>query len=257
MITLTYNGYSLQGGSIVTTETDVLTPPKRPVQVDKIAHANGGKIVQQFFDPKTFTVSGYIQANSLTAMQAQLDMFKSAMHQQNGVLLVQVDNNPARAIYCTAQQVTVANKKGSTTATFTVEFVSADGMQWDTGATSSLFTSTVVTASNTQIAATVLGSYQAQPDIKLTYTSLSATGTQTVSISNGATLKGVTVSRVWVSGDTLEINCLTQLVYINGIAVDFIGQFPIWDPGNGSLRYVDTFTARNATITAPYQQRWL
>lgn len=258
MITLDYNGFQLQTTTIVTETTTLFSAPQTNVQIDQLAHADGGRIVQQFMASKSFTITGTIYGGTVGGMQAAIDTFKAAMSQPNGILTYATDTQPARIIYCTASQVGIQNDTGLSNAQFTVQFESADGTSWDTGLYSNtlMLSAKGVTTASSSYPVNVLGSYKAQPDIFVTLASLSGGVNQSISITNGATLRGMTVTRTWAVGDTLEIDSLNMLVYVNSAPVDFIGQFIEMTPGPNSLRYVDTFTARSVSITATYTKRW-
>lgn len=258
MIAITYNGYSLQNGTIVTTETDLFSPPKRDVQVDRLAHADGGRIVQQFWNTRDFTVSGHIQADGQATLHATIDQFNAALSQQNGILNVTIDGGTSRIIYCTAQELIIAKNRGNTTAAFTAHFISADGMMWDSSSTpTTLLAATTVTAGSVDVSTTVLGSYKAQPLIRYVLNSFTGSGARSVTLSNSLNLKGITISRTWTAGDVLEVDCINMLVYVNSVSTDYTGQFPEFTPGITAIRCVDNFTARNATLSATYTQRWL
>lgn len=256
MITLDYNGFQLQTGTIITDSWTLLSPPNYNVQVDQLAHADGGRIVQQFMASRTFTISGSMRgAASMADMQTQADLFKSMLSQPNGVLTYNIDGASIRKVYCTASQITIDNDQAKLTSKWSVQFESADGTIWDT-TTTTLYSGSG-SSSTASVPILVYGSYKCQPDIKVTLTGLTVgSGTQ-VTITNGTTLKGVTVSRTWSNNDVLEVDSLNKLIYVNNIAVDFTGQFPEFSPGSGSLRYIDNFSARSWQIVGTYTQRWI
>ncbi|WP_437440989.1 phage distal tail protein [Rathayibacter oskolensis] len=114
-----------------------------------------------------------------------------------------------------------------------------------------------MTAANQALPITVGGTYKAQPAIRLELTTVSGSGTRTITITNGSSLRGMSITRTWSAGDVLEIDSLNQTVYVNNIPTPFVGMFPSWEPGAGSVNYLDDFTARSANLTARYTRRWL
>lgn len=241
------NGYTV-------ISTNVWNAPTNRIQADELAEADGAKVVQQRYTSKTFTVEGRIQKTTRAELDAALDTFKLAMAQHSSPFDIDHGNSVRR--YLASSQNVVLARVGETDATYSVEFFSPDGMGWD-AESSTLIASTNIGVSTLDIAFTVGGTYVAEPIIELTVNTITGGTAKTISLSNSLTLRGMQVTRDWVAGDVLEVDCLKKSVYVNNIVTDFSGQIPSFEPGNGGVQYIDDFTARDVTITASYTKRWL
>jgi hypothetical protein len=71
---------------------------------------------------------------------------------------------------------------------------------------------------------------------------------------NGQTI-GVT--RAFVSGDVVVIDCVAKTVTVNGVLVPYVGAFPEFPPGAQNFTYQDSFSSRTFTISVVYAQRFL
>lgn len=251
-----YGSFDLQTANVTVTDTDIYAAPNNLVQADKIANADGAVVVKQLYDSKTFTLNGFIHGtDSIQATDLLIDQFKAAMSMKNQPLDISF-NGTTRRYLATAQNVIISRSKGLTTAGFSVQMLSPDGMGWDV-MSSSLLIPTSVTAANAALTITVAGSYNAEPLITYTVNTFTGTTTNTITISNGTTLRGLWITRTWTAGDHVEIDALKKTVFVNNVPTDFKGQFPKWDIGAGVLSWLDDFTARDATITASYTARYL
>jgi hypothetical protein len=104
----------------------------------------------------------------------------------------------------------------------------------------------------------IQGSYKAEP--KITVYVQSVTGgspNKTITILNASTLRGLSVTRSWVAGDVLEIDSMNKTVYVNSVATPSTGLYPTWQPGSGSLTYIDDFTTRASAVLVTYTKRYL
>lgn len=254
MIGILYGSFNMQADGVTVTDTNVYSSPPNKIQADKLAESDGALVVKQQYDSKTFTVEGYLRADTLTDLELLMDAFKAAMAVKNQAFDIDYAGGVRR--YLASSQNVILAKSSNTTAGFSVEFLSPDGVGWDVESTS-LLTPTGITLSNVLSSITVGGTYQAEPLIEVTINTITGGTDKTLTVSNGTSLRGLSVTRTWTAGDVLEIDTLTKSVYVNDIPVEFSGQFPRWMVGAGSIGYLDNFSARDITIEASYTRRWL
>lgn len=255
MIALAFDTFSLQGNGVVTTSTDIYSPPSRSIDAQKPANADGAVMVKSTFDPKVFTCSGYMKADTQSDLDILIDHFNRAMNKVNQNF--DIDHaGGTRRYMATPQNIMISRPKGLNTAQWSVEFYCALPVGSDTGS-STLLASTNTTNSALTAPIDVSGSYKAEPVITVTINSVTGGTTKSISISNDATLRGLTVTRTWTAGDVLEIDCLNKTVYVNNATTQFSGQFPVWQPGNGGIGYLDDFTTRSVDVAANYTKRFL
>lgn len=256
MIGVTYGSFNMQDpdNGFWVTKTNVYDPPANRIQVDKIAEADGGVVVQQQFESKTFTVEGIIRKDTIEELETALDVFKAAMASKNQAFDIEYAGGIRRYLANTKTNVIA---KQLTSAAYSIEFICPDGVGWSLD-TTELVAPTTISSSVASTAIDVLGSYKAEPLITVYVNAVSGGTGKKIAITNDSTLRGISVTRNWVAGDILEINSERRTLYVNNVAVDFEGQFPRWEPGAGALGYLDDFTtSRDVSITAVYTRRWL
>lgn len=256
MIGLQYGDFVLNNPpNILVHSTDVYSSPESAVQADPLAESDGAVVVKQKYKPKTFSVEGIIRRNTTVELEQAMDEFKAAMAVKNQVFDIEYAGG-IRRYRAYALNVMVPKSGRNTSTPFSVGFLCPEGIAWST-TSSDLVTATAITGSNVTIPVTALGTYKVEPLLTVSFASVTGGTAKTVTISNGATLRGLSVTRNWVSGDVLAIDSHNKTVYVNNVPVDFMGQFPSWDVGGGAISYRDDFTSRTATMTGIYTRRWL
>lgn len=254
MIGVKYGDFNLQANGVTVTGTDVYSAPTNAIQADELAERDGALIVKQQYQKKTFTVEGIIRKATIVELEQALDAFKLAMSKKNQGFDVDYAGGIRR--YLVSAQNNIISQRGITSAGFSIQFLSPDGMGWDLDSTV-LISPTAVTLSNQTVSLNVGGSYKADPLIKVTVAAVTGGVAKTITLSNAATLRSIAVTRTWVAGDVLEVDALKGSVLVNGAAHDFSGQLLSFEPGDGGLGYLDDFTTRSVTINGSYTRRWL
>lgn len=255
MIGVKYGAYDMQANGCSVTDTTVHSAPQKTIQSEKLAETDGAIAVKSTYEAKTFTVDGQLSGSSIAALDSLQDVFKAALNIEAQNFDVDYAGGTRRYV-ATPQNIMISRPRGLDTCTFSVEFYCPSPVGMDTYA-STLLAATGITSNTAQPAITVGGSYQAEPLIILTLTAVTGGTAKTVTIQNGTTLRGVSITRNWLPGDVLEIDCLNKLLYVNNAVVPFSGQFPRWDVGAGTISYLDDFTTRSASLTAAYTRRYL
>lgn len=257
MIGVKYGTFNMQDAAagLRVTSTDVYSSPENQIQADALAEADGALIVKQQYKSKTFTVEGLIRKTTIADLETAIDAFKAAMAVKNQAFDIDYAGGIRRYL-ASAQNVIIARGDRQTSAPFSVQFLSPDGMGWSLDSTA-LLSPTGVSISKASNPITVLGTYQCEPFIRVTVNTVTGGTTKTITISNDTSLRGISIQRTWANGDVLEIDSMKKTVYVNNIATPFTGQFPIFAVGAGALGYLDDFTTRDATIEASYTRRWL
>lgn len=254
MIGLKYGSFNLQADGFRVTGTDIYSAPTNKIQADQLAERDGSLIVKQQYDSKTFTVEGWFRKSSIAEAEQARDELMCAMAVKNQALDIDYAGGVRR--YLASPQNVIVSRIGLSSFSFSIEFLSPDGMGWDLDSTALILGETITTSGAT-ISMTVGGSYKAQPTITLVFNSITGGTGKTVTVSNASTLRQIRITRDWLTGDRLEINTLAGTVFVNNIAADFSGQLPEFDAGIGRLGYNDDFSARNVTLSAEYVKRWL
>lgn len=114
------------------------------------------------------------------------------------------------------------------------------------------------TVSPTSYSMTFEGSAPNQaPIITITVNSVTDGTAESIELLNVVTGAKLTVTRDWVNGDVLVVDTFDSQVTLNGIAVFYTGRIPLFQAGAQTLRYSDTFTARDVDVEAEYNARFV
>lgn len=253
---VSYGGFDMQANGVRTVETpDLYNAPENNIQADALAERDGSLIVKQQFGSKSFTVNGYLRATSDAALESLMDTFKQAMAVKNQPF--DIDHAGSVRRYLGSARNDIISRQGPSTAAFSVQFFSADGVGWDTSS-SPLIAATSVTQSVASIPFTVGGTYKAEPYIKVTVNTITGGGTnKTMTLGNANSLRSISIVWTWAAGDVLEMDTLKGTLYVNGLVVPYSGSLLTFDPGANGLTYNDEFTTRDVTVVASYTRRWL
>lgn len=257
MISVNFGSYAMQdiaNGRVVFDMPGYYDSPKNVIQADSLAEDDGALVVKQQYASKSWTVLGRIRSDTVANLESAWNDFKVAMAVKNQAFDVDYAGTTRR--YLANAVNVVATKRDPTRIVYSVEFMSPDGVGWDL-ASSSLIDATTVTVPASQVNLTTGGTYKIEPAIVLTINSFTGSATNTITLTNDTTQRGLTLTYAVTAGDVIQIDSLNQTVYVNSIATTFSGQFPTFLPSENTLNYSDDFSARNVTISASYTKRWL
>lgn len=256
MPTLQFAGNSLQTANIVTSDIDHMSGPEKEFDALPIAHGNKSHIPNYNYTGKVITLTGTLNASSLSAMDSLIDTFKGYFVGKDKNLDIEYAGSTRRYVG-TARTPRITRPGGLMYAEFEVPVVCTIPFGKDT-TTTNLLTTAAVTTSPGNHSITVGGNAEFQYPI-ITITLNSGTGLTNASISVGNNDNGqvLTVTRTWVAGDELVIDPYEESVTVNGTEVDFSGAMPIFGTGSQSVSYSDTFLTRNYDIAIDQYRYWL
>ncbi len=249
------NGTDLTSISGVLIQTiDPGQVPKRTLETYALSRRAGEAVVSSYFDYREIIVKGAIVTTSKALYEIARDTLMGAIVGQQLSLQTSVAG-AQRVFYCTLSDNSNLPEIYGGYASFELHFNAYDPFGYDLIATT--ITLGTTTSGNINYDATFAGSMDARPVITITITSLTAPGTRNISIANANTGLTVTVNRVWSAADVLVIDSKQSVVTVNGVAVPWSGAMPSWSKGVGTIQYMDTFTARNVTLTGNYVKRYV
>jgi len=255
MTGITFDSYNLNGDGVYTTDTDVFSAPPINISAESLAESDGSVIVKRRIDPKVFQCEGYMVADTTEALDDLIDVFKTALNKQGQNFDIDYSGTTRRYV-ATPRNIVISRPKGLNSAGWSVEFYCAVPVG-SLIAAENLFVTATTTLTQDTVSFTVNGSYKAEPLITVTIDSITGGTTKTITLSNASTLRGLSITRTWIATDVLEMDCLNKTIFVNNMAVEYTGQFPVWEPGNNGLTYLDDFTTRSVDIAGTYTQRYL
>lgn len=235
-----FAGNVLQSANILTGDIDHFSAPTIDAPLVKIAHSNKSAQPTYNWPIKNPILTGTIIDTTIQALDARIDTFKAWLAQPGNL---DVDyNGSTRRYVCGVPDVQIKRSGGLLAADFTINFpaltfsqdVASTSLLNVTGRTANLYTDTV----------TFPGSAPFQlPVVTITLTSVTASGSQTISWGNAGTGQTISVTRPWAVNDVLVIDCSQYTVTVNGLAYDFSGAFPEFPAGSQSFTTTNQFSA--------------
>lgn len=232
---------------------------KRPVRVSnwqKLARSDGKKLVNSEYSERVITISGVLRGTSRANYEANRDNLFLYLEPQEATLRIP-QSGGNRDYTATVDDIDYSDEPQGGLAPIVLKFVCSNPPYGrDTSTTTSVNTRfTGSSKANTFVA--VGGSKPALPVLTVTLNSGSGLTSKYIQLTNSTTGKLIKVTRTWVAGDVLVIDCENKTVKVNGAAVDYTGVFPSWNPTDTQLQYDDTLTTRDVTLTMVYKRRWL
>ena len=255
MINIIYDSFSLQANGITTSEVSgIYGAPPRDLQIENIAGADGGVLVDAKYRPRPIILEGHITGSDQQDTEEKIQLFKRAMNKEEKELKID-DEGDFTTYTASFSALEMQRNRGLTKANYRMQMMCAEPTGLVGGVVSLI--NTTSTQNSDLIALNVVGSYKAQPQVSITIDSFTGSGDQSVSFRNSKNFAGITITRTWTAGDEITIDSLNLDVTVNGSVVDFTGIFPEFEPGSGTALYSDTFSARSSDIVATYNKRKL
>jgi hypothetical protein len=249
---ITYDGNGMQTDHIFTQDIDDASDPSKNAKMFPKGHYNGSSIPNINYPDKKIPVSGTIIGDNVADLDLRIDAFKAFFNGQDRNLDIDYAGSTRRYI-ATANTVTIKRPGGFLYANFSIEFECTQPFGQDVNTTAAASATGVTTATASYVY-TFLGSSPVQRTVAtITLTAVSSAGSQTMSFGNNNNGQQITVTRsTWATGDVVQVDSVLKQVTVNGIVVDYIGSFPEFKPGSGSMGYSDSFTSRTYNISVVY-----
>lgn len=240
-------------GLLVTKRMD-FDAAERVVNQYKLARTNKSVLTTAEFKSKPVTIECVVTRNSRAELRNSLDMLHSLLTNIEDRLDV-LQDGVIRRYTATVKSIKVAETQGGY-AKVGISFMCSDPFGYDETATA-LLEAVESSSGNTSFQILVGGSGSVEPIIIVEITAVTGGTDGTVQIYNTLNGIGISLTRDWTAGDTIEINGQEKKVRVNGSEVNPTGKIPSFLPGLRQIGYVDDFTTRTFEITASYIKRYL
>lgn len=235
---------------------DAFRPLERTNTQSRLARSNLSKLLSSYYYNRKIVVRATIGSDTgKPGMEAMMDTLQAALQGQEKVLAVS-QAGAIRNYTATLSGITVNEYFGGY-AEIDIVFICSDPFGYDANDTTLLNTARTTASFTAALTASVLGSFAASPVITVTLGTISGGTSKYIQITNPASGKYIKVTSTWANSDVLIIDCLNKTVKVNGTNVDFVGNFPDYDLGAGSMTYEDTLTTRSVTLNVVYKKRYL
>lgn len=238
-----------------TTDTDTYRYPKRDTTEFPIAYSNQQAITSAFYTERMLSISGVITSTGREALDDSISELRRILEPINQTLQLPVSGNQRIFNEVTVTNITISDVKGGYAA-IDIELATTDPFNYSLTSVE-LLNIINLTSGNKSYPVTLEGRGDQAPIFTLTLDTVTNGTNKTITISNPATGKSISIEGVWAANDVLIINCKTKTVTVNAVDVDFDGSFPVWAKGLGTINYSDDFTQRQIDINVVYTKRYL
>lgn len=254
-----YDGFSLQDDTYVVEEVSYRSMPDRALDVQKVARRAGSKLLATDFETRKVSMSGYIMADTVSALRDAIDNLHINVTRKSDGLLEMEEGRTANAI---VSSLTIADPHYSQTfVPFSLEFLMSDPFFYGTQYT--VTWNVPAGAFSLSDTITISGSVFSEPLI----TYLSATGAGYTTTS-GIRLTYVDTGEIitWSGGNptTLADNDTVTFDYVNHAILQgtteksIEGVFSRWEPGVRPFTVTFSGTSdAGGTLSFAYQARYL
>lgn len=225
--------------------------PSRDIKIAKIARRDKSIITSSEYSSKLITVDLDVFTGTRAGAEGVIMTLKGILQPQNAILSVLQDGNNTEYI-ATMNEFNI--EWVGVRAVIQVTFIASDPIGKGTSDVTLLDDNT--TTATKDFSVNVDGSATAYPTFRVTVNAVTGgTTNKSITIKNGLTNQGITVTGDWANGDVLSINSDELIITLNNVVVDFTGMLPILPVGSGQVSYVDDFTTRDVDLVVTYQPR--
>lgn len=240
------------------TKLDASRRADRVVMRKKLARADGLRTVDTQYAGKPITIAGVVKGSTRGEFEDNLVNLMKYLEPANATLEIPQGDEQRKYDSVTVDDVSWSDDQMGSFALFTCNIVSSKPYGESVGYITAVnSTGITVTPSTKTFTNSIQGSFDVDPLISFTLTSYSsANSLDYVKITNPATGQYIKVSRAWLAGDILVIDCNAKTVLVNGATVDYSGVFPTFSPGQMYVKVEDSFTvSRSSGIRVEYKKR--
>lgn len=250
-----YNGYNILSyvPGWFTTGTDVNRLANKTVDTFDLPNNPYSATTNGTYNGKDIMISGILRTNGREALDSALSLLRRMFKVDNATLQLPVSGEQRYFYNCSVRSVVPENIKGGY-AEITIMLHADDPYSYATS-TTELLNIVNLTSGNKSYPVTVEGTASQLPIITFTVDSVTGGTNANVSFYNPSG-KTIIVSRTWTANEVLVIDCKAETVKVDGLTVDYMGQFPEWESGSQYFNYNDTFTARQVDINLTYSKRY-
>lgn len=258
-----FNGNSLQTfdgtHGIIVQDIQHAGKTAKRAETYALSHANQSSIPFVEYPSKPILITGQIVGSTIADCDSQIDTFNGLLTAQNANLDFDYNGGSLNRRYlATCTNIDVQRPGGLAWANFSLVFTATRPFGQDTTSTS-LVSASGRTSATYSDSVTFGGSAPFQlPIVTITFSAIGSSPISgTVSIGNDATGQQINITRTWSATDVLVVDCVQNLVTVNGLPVNFSGAFPAFFTGSGALDYFDTFASRTFAISAIYYKYYI
>lgn len=209
--------------------------PVRENVLMPITRQNGSVRVSSRYGIKTISLQGILTGTSQANLEANIDAFKELFSRIDKNLDIDWNGDTRRYVATCTKHEFDRDHFHMLFVPWTAEFIVPSGFGKDTSETSLYDTSGLV-ATNTNITLAFLGSSQPKPIFTIDITT--AGSAQVLKLINNDTGEYIKVDGPFSNSDQVIIDCLNLTVKKNAVAVPFRGVFPNFYKGNNSFSFI-------------------
>lgn len=265
MTNITFNNFSLQSSSIITSGIQHEDLQQKSLNIQKFADIEGGRLIFPDFNVKTISLKGIIKGTSKADLEDKVDTFKKNINKSEKNLDIEYSTGTRRFI-CTCSKIAFDRSYYTIDVIpFEVDFTVSDppfGTNLDTSTLENLgktMTSASTTTGEIDGTPDFSGTFRPNPIIQITLNSCN--GIRYVRFINqdedGNTTGTYVDDYKWQDNDILVIDTKEGTVQVNGIDVDFTSGFPRFSLSNNRYSLLIAGNSYNVDLKIIYYPLWI
>lgn len=256
----TFDGFSLQDDSYITSEVQHHSAPGRDVRTGRVTGRPGVNQLGEEFVEKRISVRGHILGSSADDLRDKIDDFNRSVVRQVAKSLV---ISGSRTYTATCTRSTIGDPSYSVDyVPFELEFLCADPFAYGGNHTVTWTVASGTTSDSYTV--TISGTYFAEPT--LTFEAVGSSGSTTTSgirvdhtqTGTYTVWSGTNVNPTLEYGDFVAFNYGNQTVTTSGIIHDYFGNMLVrWEPEENDFGVTFSGTTQGGTLRLDYQPRYI
>lgn len=232
---ITYNSFDLQDANWKTRLIRHKQMPDKVLDLQPIARDDSYILVNTYYPRKEITIEGTLVCTTNADLRTKLDNMKTALRTNEQNLDIDYGGSVIRYTATVSALDVPDDYYHITLLPFSVTFMCEP---FGKATTTNSLTASNVTAATYTNTINVTGSADPKPTIKVTIDA--ETSMTKVKFENTTTSESITVSQSLSAADVIEIDCENKSVEVNSTEVDFLGQFPAFNPDTNSFTITTT-----------------
>jgi len=243
---LKYNAYSLQDISVAASQrltSNILYNQlaEKTINIQSDSIRDGWSLLDVKYTNKIIAVNGWLISDTAANLKTLIDTFKGSLRPNDKNL--DIETYGGSGVY-TRWKATVRNIQipeehwQISQKPFSVEFLCKPFATATSTTTINLNSGGNITTTPYNEDITISGSYNPKPVITITV--VAETDLTAIKFENTVTQDWIQVARSFTAAEVLVIDCDAETVKVDGVAVDFTGIFPEFNPSTNSIKITST-----------------
>lgn len=249
---ISFNGNNLESAYLLVNKVNKFDAPSRELLSETLTTQDGFELIRGYWRNRRIVIGGTLDASSSSHLGSLIDELKGNLSGINKNLDLDYGGETRRYKGTLSSFEAPEDFYNITHISYTAEFLC---QPFGYAPTSISITADDVTASDHSETFSVIGSYNPQPVITLTFSAES--GASAVSLENETTGETILIEHDFEADDVLTINTETHKVTVNSTQVDFDGPIIAFSTRDNTIKVAVDSSSHTYDLSITYTPRYL